>query len=526
MAGAAPDEGLARPAAIAAAGTVASRVTGLLRVLALTYALGIAETRLADTFNIANTLPNMLYELILGGILSSVFIPLVVDTLREQDGIRRVGALVWTSLAVLLAFSALASLAAPWLVRVFTFRAGQGSAGQTDLAAFLFRFFAFQIFFYGATAIGVGLLNARGRFGVAAFAPVANNVVAIIVFLAFAASVGRVGVDVPMGGRLLLGIGTTAAVAAMALLHVVPVLRVYGWLPPRVSLSDPLVRRFARLSVWVFVYVATSQVSLGVTFALAYGVQGGTSAYVTAFTFYQLPYAVLAVSVTTALVPRLAERAADGDLPGFRERLEHGVSATIAAVVPAAVAYAIVARPALRVLLQRGQVSPESVEYVARLVQILTVSLLSFSLWILFVRSFYALQDTRTPARLNLVCAAAFVAVDFPLYAVLKVEGLSWAHTVGYTVAMVVAARALGRRLGRLRWRRLVARAVPVVVASAVMAMVMLPLVSTLEHRLTSLPGQAATTVVAGLAGGLAFLAAALLLDVEDVLRLRRLVRW
>jgi putative peptidoglycan lipid II flippase len=507
-----------------AVGTIASRLTGLLRVLAATYALGITETRLADTFNVANTLPNILYELILGGVLSSVFIPIVVEALREDDGLRRVGVLVGTSLFVLAAFAAFTSLLSPLIVRIVTFRGGAGAGSQSALSGFLFRFFAFQILFYGAAALYGGILNARGRFGVVGFAPVANNVVSIVVFVVFAVSVRHRDVDLPLGGKILLGAGTTLAVAAMAIAHVVAVRRAVGRIPLRARLSDPLVRRFARLSAWTGLYVATSQFEATIHLALAYGVQGGASAYLTAFTFFQLPYGVLAVSVMTPLVPLLADRAADGDMDGFRSRLEQGVNVTVAVVLPASVAYAIAARPAMRVLLQRGQTTAVSADYVGRLVAILTVGLVFYSLWLLFLRAFYALQDAKTPVVVNLVEVGVFLLLDFTLYPLIKVEGLAWVHTLGYAVGAVVAGVVLDRRIGPMDWDTMASVFLRVLVDSVVMGLVVWGIIHGLGQT-ASLVGQFAVLVLAAVLGGLVFLAGALLLDIDEVLSLIQLVK-
>src|SRR5919202_4702420 len=208
---------LARPAAVMAVGTALSRLTGLGRVVALAFALGVAESRLADSYNIANTLPNVLYELVLGGVLTSVFIPVLVEELRtkpQDDACRAVSALVTVSLALLLALTVVAIAAAPLVIDLFTGRVRGVQAGQQhDLATFFFRFFAPQIVLYGFAAISAALLNAHGRFAVPMFAPILNNLVVIAVFLAFAALTSGVPTNASVAAdptrKLLLALGTT-----------------------------------------------------------------------------------------------------------------------------------------------------------------------------------------------------------------------------------------------------------------------------------------------------------------------------
>src|SRR4051794_20098793 len=171
---------LGRSAVVMAIGTTLSRVTGLGRLVAMAYALGVTESRLADSYNIANTMPNVIYELILGGVLTSVFIPVLVEELRKRrddDAWDSVSALVTTSIVVVVALSVVGVVAAPWIIRLFTFRlSGAERAEQQALATFFLRFFAPQIAFYGIAAIAGGLLNAHDRFAVPMFAPILNNV--------------------------------------------------------------------------------------------------------------------------------------------------------------------------------------------------------------------------------------------------------------------------------------------------------------------------------------------------------------
>lgn len=524
------DAGLARPAATLAIGTVVSRVTGLLRLVALITALGVAEGRLADTFNIANTLPNILYDLILGGVISAVFVPLVVDGLRSAEseeadaGRRQVGTLVGTALFVLLAVSVLAALAAPLVVRVFASRAGAVAGAQAALATYLFRLFAFQIFFYGAAAIASGLLNVRGRFAASGFAPVANNVVATVVFLAFAAGERRADLGVSSGGKLLLGLGTTAAVAAMALVQIVPVRRAFGPLPLRVSFKDPLIRRFVRLSTWTVLYVAISHAGLAVTLFLANGVTGGVSAFTYAIAFYQLPCGVLAVSVTTALVPVLAYRAAEGDMAGFGNRLARGVKLTVALMVPATVAYVVLAHPLMRMLLAHRGVTVASADYVARILGLLILSLAPFSLWLLFVRAFYALQDARRPVVANAWQTGIWVGLSVLAYPILKVEGMALADSVSYIVGTTILGIFLARRVRTVDWNEVLETIGKAAAASLVMGMVMYAVVQGLS-RTTSLASDALAVVVAVAAGGAAFGASAVLLDLREVINFRSLLR-
>ena len=208
-------QSLARPAALMAVGTALSRVTGLGRIVALAVALGVAESRLADAYNIANTVPLVLYELVLGGILTSIFIPVVVQELRthdDEEARASVSALVTAAIAALVGMTVLLIALAPWLIDLFSDRvSGPEGRTQHDLATFFLRMFAPQVALFGVSAVAAALVNAHGRFGPPMFAPVVNNVILIATFLVFAAVTTGVPteatVEDDLGLKLLLAAG-------------------------------------------------------------------------------------------------------------------------------------------------------------------------------------------------------------------------------------------------------------------------------------------------------------------------------
>ncbi|MDQ6915909.1 MAG: murein biosynthesis integral membrane protein MurJ [Actinomycetota bacterium] len=526
-------QSLARPAAVMAVGTVLSRLTGLGRVAAMAFALGVAESRLADSYNVANTLPNVVYELVLGGVLTSVFIPVLVGELRTRphdDAWSSASAMVTASLAVLAGLTVLTVVLAPWLVDLFTLSAsGRAVAEQRDLATFFLRLFAPQVALYGFAAIASGLLNAHGRFAVPMFAPILNNLLVIGTFLAFAAVTSGTPTDASvnhdLGLKLLLGAGTTGGVAAMAIAYW-PFLRALpGRLRVRFDLRHPAVRRLARLSAWTVGYVITNTIGFGVSFALANGVQGGVTAYVTAFAFFQLPIGVAAISIVTALAPRMAAHHVDGDLRQFAADFARGTRSIALLLLPATAGLIVLAHPMIRTLLEHGVVRSSSADLVASVLQMFAIGLLPFSLYQLLMRAFYSRQDARTPALINVVENAVTIGLDFALWPVMHVEGLALAHTLGYVVGTAVAAVMLARRVGGLERGRTLDQLVRVTVASAVCAGAMLGTVAVVSDALSPGGVRSLVELVAGAAVGLVvFLVAARALDVEDLSLFRRLL--
>jgi putative peptidoglycan lipid II flippase len=524
---------LGRSAVVMAVGTTLSRLTGLGRLVAMAYALGVTESRLADSYNIANTMPNVIYELILGGVLTSVFIPVVVQELRTRrhdEAWSSVSALVTTSIAVVVAISVVAVVAAPWIIRLFTLRlSGRQAAEQQAVATFFLRFFAPQVAFYGIAAIAGGLLNAHDRFAVPMFAPILNNVVVILTFLGFAAVVHGTPTDAAVGTalsqKLLLAVGTTGGVALMAVAHWPYVRRLPGRLHFRPDFRHPAVRKLARLSAWTLGYVIANQLSFGLALVLANGVQGGPTAMFTAFAFFQLPYGVAAVSIMTALVPRMSAQAVEGDAAGFRASVSSGLRLMGLVLLPATAGYLVLSRPLITTLLQHGVMSANSSRLVAEVLDMFALGLVPFSFFLLLLRAFYARQDARTPTLVNVVVNAVYAVFSLILFPVLRVQGLALAHTLCYVTGAVLAGVLLSRRVGGLDTARTTAALARAAAASTAAAGAMLLGVAAVNVAMGPSGERALAQLVAGaVAGGVAFLGAARLLRIEELDKLRSLL--
>lgn len=528
---------IGRGAAIATAGTALSRVTGFLRLATAAYALGVTETRLHDTYNIANTTPNIVYELVLGGVLSSVLLRVYVEV-RDREGQeaawRFVTRVINLSMAVLGTIALIGIVSAPWVVSAYTFRTGTGErAAQQALATFLLRLFIPQIVFYGLSTISTAVLQAHRRFGVPMFAPVLNNLIASATFVAFALAVPAVLRDpgaVPFHGRVLLGLGTTAGVAAMGL---VPWwwMRRAGWRRVRgAGFRDPAMRRLARLSAYTVGYVVTNQVGLWATVVLAFGVRGGVTAYQVAFIFFQLPHGLLAVSISTALGPGLAERGVAGDMAGFSLRLSQGLRAVAFVVLPAVAGYLAIGPEVVRVLLEHGVVTGQSTEMITAVLRGFAPGLLFFSSFHLMLRAFQALGDTRTPMLVNLGAVAVNVAVNLTVFALLddpvqKVAGLALGHACSYLVAAGASLAILRRRLGGLHGSEIARTSLRCLAAAMLTGLGAWAVVrATAPLGAGPLPAQVAQILGATLVGLLIYAAAARAFRLEEFAWLKSLV--
>ncbi len=512
-------------------GTVLSRVTGLARLAALVAALGVAESRLPDAYNLANTAPNIIYELILGGILTSVFVPVFVELL-EKEGRERAwevaSAVINLVLVVLVAVAAVGILLAPAIAHFYTLTLeGSTAAVQRDVLTFLLRLFIPQIIFYGLAAVTAGLLNAHKRFGPPMYTPVLNNLAVIAVFVAFHAAYpsGVTLTSVTDHQLLIVGLGTTGGIALMAFAQL-PFLRGLGRYHFTLSLRHPSIKKLAGLSVFVIGYVIVNQIGYLIVQVLANDQQGGYSAYIAAFTFFMLPHGLFAVSVTTALLPGMSEHAVHARWDDFKQRLSTGIRATILLVLPAAIGYFTLSREIVRLLLERGIFSEASTDLVSAVLRFFVVGLVPFSLFQLFLRAFYALQDTRTPFLINCVAVAVNIAINIPLFFALGVSGLAAGHATAYTVGLALQVIALRRKIGPLGGAAIARSAVRIGGAGAVMAVVVAATIRVTDAIVVtgSAVGQLVALLVAVIVGAIGYLLAARALGVTELAMARGIV--
>jgi putative peptidoglycan lipid II flippase len=452
-----------------AVGTLASRLTGFVRNAVLIYAIGTLF--LGDAYNLANTLPNIVYNLALGGILTSVVVPLLVNAAkRDRDRGEAYDQRIFT-LAVLAlgGITLVATLAAAPITYVYANDIGNASAYHlTELFAY---FFIPQIFFYGISSLAGAILNARGSFAAPMWTPVINNIVVIVVGVTFMAIAGlnRTPQNISGGEVWLLGVGTTLGIVLQTA-ALIPSLRRVGfrW-RPRFDFRRHEVSEIGRMGGWMFGYVMTTQVAFLVTTlvankagrlaarASAHAAGAGFAAYSNAYTLFQLPYAIVGISVITALLPRMSAHAA--------ERRYHLVSADFSTatrlasviVVPAALILAVLGGPLAEGVFGYGSTSVASARLLGDIFAVFSLGLLPYMLFQLLLRVFYAMHDSRTPALIGGVTMVINIAASLIALAILPpghvVAGLGAGFGVSNLAGTIVAWQVLRRRIGGLGGR-------------------------------------------------------------------------
>lgn len=504
----------------------------------MVWALGVAETRLTDTYTLANTTPNIVYELVLGGVLSGVLLRVfleVRDLEGEEEAWKFITRLTNLALIILGTIAVVGVLAAPLIMRIYTSQAPLADRVlQQRWGSILLMLFIPQILFYGLNTVATAVLRAGRRFGVFMFAPVLTNLTATATFIVFASLIPRSERDltsIPLHGILILGLGTTAGVALLGLVPFIYSRRVGRTRVKGSGVKDPRFRRLAKLSAYTAGYVASNMIGLSVTLILANKVQGGVAARDSAFVLFQLPHGLLAVSISIVIGTVLAERAVAEDMEGYRSALIRGLKGIAFVILPAVAGYLAIAPEIVRLLLEHGVVTAQSTELVTVVLQGYAIGLLFFSSWHLIYGAYQGLGDTRTPMIVNFIGVALQVGLSFTLFLLiedprLKVAGLAVAHALSYVAVSIVGLAVLRRKIGSLGVRAYLstlARATAAALAVGISARLVMNLTPRLLNT-QSLGGQVLQMLLALGMGLLIYVSVAKLLHLEELTWITRMM--
>ncbi len=456
---------LAKAGRAMALATLVSRITGFGRTLALVAALGLGS-RLLDAHTVANTLPNSIYDLVLGGALAGVLVPLLVRHGDEMFAQRLLSLIVYClgiTIAVTMLFAPqIVDLCAPGF-----------TPDQRQLAITFTRFFLPQILFYGAGTALAAVLNARGRMASPMWAPVANNLVVIATAVAYLAIGGGHRVEeLTSAQTLLLSVGTTAGVAAQMLLLAFAGRRA-GFRPRlRADVRGIGLRRIRGMAGWTFVSVIAGQAALLFVNRLASTAgAGAVSVYANAYTLFQLPYAIITVSLITGVLPRMSRAAARRDLSQVTAELSQSLRLSGVALLPIAALLIVLGPYITTVLFAHGNATPSAVGLTGSVLSVYGLALVPFCGYQIMIRGFYALQDTRTPALIGVLVSAVTAISAWAAAAIVPGPGMLVALAAGYalagTVGLLTAAIVLRSRLGRVDGHRLLSTHTRTAIAAA-----------------------------------------------------------
>jgi len=431
--------------------TATSRVTGFLRIWATAYALG--ATGLMSAYSIANNIPNMIFELVAGGIIAALFIPSFMEV-RVSDGDE--GAWRFASHIfnlTVLALGVIAVIGTIWpepFIWTQTFRvSGGASAKVVQAAEVFFRFFAIQVVLYGAGSVMSGLLNSQRKYFWPTIAPVFNNLFAIATMLAFVALKDDLRL-----ATIVLAIGTTLSVVVMFAVQVPALLKSGGTYTFGIGLHDPAVRHMLRLAVPTVIYVLTNLVAVSFRNASAMAVSPkGVSILAYAWVFYQLPYGILAVALATAVFTELSEAAGKKDWLDYKTTFARGLRITGVLMLPTSALLVALAMPLIS-LYRVGAFKDSDVPLVASALRCWAIGLVFYAGTMYVLRAFYSLKDTRTPMRVNLVTTVVQIGLYLLLstgigsWPGLGVNGMPIADVVFFALTFCVLTVLLRKRIG------------------------------------------------------------------------------
>ena len=459
---------VARSTALMSIATLGSRATGLVRTWAMAFALG--NTMITSAYQVANNMPNVIYELVAGGLLAAALIPVYLSQKEKLGtaGGNKFASVMLNLVIIVLGLGSVAALVfAPQVIATQTFTV-DSTAAVTEQAVRFFRIFAFQIVFYGIGGVVTGILNANRIYFLPSLAPALNNIVVIASFFAFI-PLSTSNMDLALN---VLAIGTTLGVAVQFVIQI-PALFKSGF---RYSFSlgfnDPdmraaLVDAF-KIAAPTFIYVLGMMVAFSArnAFSLA-GSEEGPSTLLYAWTWYQLPYGVVGVSLSRALFTEMSEAFAKNDMDSMRGYIESGISSTLLLIIPMAGLMAILATP-IMMLFQAGAFDGDAVNTVACVLAFWVVSLPCYSAVMYLYNVFACIRKFFTFAIIN----CAMVIVQVGLYAVLcqpnllGVFGVPVADFVYYTICCIICSLVLKRLIGSFGGRIILSKAIRVVVAT------------------------------------------------------------
>ncbi|MGW8950508.1 murein biosynthesis integral membrane protein MurJ [Streptomyces sp. NPDC055709] len=454
--------GLLKSSAIMAAGTLVSRLTGFVRSLVITGALGAAL--LGDAYTIALTLPTMIYILTVGGGLNSVFVPQLVRAMKndEDGGEAYANRLLTLVMVALGAIVVLAVFGAPLLIEAMSPTIAD-NASANNVAVTFARYCLPTIFFMGVHVVMGQILNARGKFGAMMWTPVLNNIVIIFTFGLFIWVYGTSAESqmtvrtIPPEGVRLLAIGTLLGLVVQAL-AMIPYLRETGFrFRPRFDWKGQGLGKTVKLAKWTVLFVLANQAGVIVVTQLstaagaASGKDGaGFLAYTNAQLIWGMPQAIITVSVMAALLPRISRAAHDDDPGAVRDDISQGLRNSAVAIVPVAFAFLALGVPMCTLLY--ASAGTEAARSMGFILMAFGLGLIPYSVQYVVLRGFYAYEDTRTPFYNTVIVAAVNAAASAACYVLLParwaVVGMAASYGLAYAVGVGVAWRRLRNRLG------------------------------------------------------------------------------
>lgn len=450
----AKDTSIMKSTGIMTAATLLSRITGLGRTWAMAFALG--NTLISSAYQVAYNMPSVIYDFLAGGIIGTAFLPIYLLQ-REKEGSERGDAfasnLLNLAIIVLGILSVLASILAPQIISTQTFTVENTSEVATTATMFL-RIFAVQIVLYGMGGIITGVLNANRMYGAPTLAPVCNNIIVMATMFTYV----PLSASNPDLAILWLACGTSLGVAIQFAVQIPMLVKIGFKYVPKINLKDPALKEALKIALPTFIYIAGTLVSYSCrnAFSLQSGDEG-PSALAYAWMWYQLPYGVIAVSISTAFLTEMSEAMARGDLSTLRSFASRGLRSTLFLIIPLAGLMFVLGVPIIQIF-KAGAFDQEAVYRIANVLQIWVISLPFYAGQMFFYRVFASLRQFMTFAMVS----CGLCTVQIALYSVLSkpealgLLGIPAADFVYYALQFFIMAAILKHRVGGFGFMKII----------------------------------------------------------------------
>jgi putative peptidoglycan lipid II flippase len=444
-------DGLIRSTLVMAVGTLLSRITGFIRNIVIVALLGTAL--LGDAYNVGNTMPNIVYNLIIGGALTAVFLPQIVRAMKDQDGgsafISKLMTLVVTTLLLITAISI---LLAPLLLKLY---APSFDGREAEITLIFMLFCLPQILFYGIFALLGQVANSRGSFAPMMWAPILNNLVVISIFSVFLFQYSSLTAGTITDRQVqFLGLATTLGIVAQSLV-LLPVIRSF-----RIGIKiDFKWRGFGlgksiRLAGWTLIYALITQVGFLITVNLTTRISKeaslagleaglGLTPYQNAYLIFLLPHSIFTIAVTTAILPSLSRLVQDGAIDKVRESIIRAIRLVGIVAVPSTFFFLFFGGSIGRTIF--FGIPTRDAEFIGTVLTAFALALIPLGLNAIFIRTLNAFENTKYQAFSNLVINSIAVAISFLAFTLLPIEwktvGIALGFTVSYLIGVFVTYR-------------------------------------------------------------------------------------
>ena len=458
------DNSILRSTGIMTMATLLSRATGLLRTWTMAFALG--NTLITSAYQVANSMPNVIFDLVAGGILGTAFLPVY---LLQKERFGQKGAdgfasnVLNISLVALGVLAILSTIFASPVITTQTFTRTDGALVH-ETAVFFFRIFAVQLVFYGLGGVITGILNANRVYGVPALAPVLNNVVVSLSMFLYV-PLSAVNEQLAL---VVVAVGTTLGVVAQFGMQIPKLLSIGFRYRFAIDLKDPALKEALRIAVPTLIYIAGTLVSFScrTAFSLVTG-DNGPAALSYAWVWYQLPYGVVAVSLSTAFLTEMSAAVSRRDFDGLRDYVRRGMRGTLFLIIPLAGMLFVLGSPFIQ-LFRAGAFSEKDVFLISDILSAWALSLPFYAGQMYLYRVFAALRQFMAFALVS--CGLCVVQVG--LYAILcpamGLSGVPIADFIYYGLMLVTMATILQRRIGSYGIMGMAVMCVKVIVATVI----------------------------------------------------------